>query len=81
MMLATDKQIDYLCSLAKKVEKIKVVNGKKKVIMAKLPDYIDWNVERHFGVTTKDASLRITTYREIIRNCNYTFYLCGIPQI
>ncbi len=41
-MLATDKQIKYLCSLADKVEKIKAINKSAKVIKANMPEYIDW---------------------------------------
>lgn len=35
-MLATDKQIKYLCALADKVEKIKAINKSAKVIKANL---------------------------------------------
>ena len=44
-MLATDKQIKYLCALADKVEKIKAINKSAKVIKANLPEYIDWAKE------------------------------------
>lgn len=54
-MLATDKQIKYLCALAAKVEKIKAINGPAKVIKATLPAYINWDSERKLGVTTLDA--------------------------
>ena len=65
-MLATDKQINYLCVLAKKVEKIKAINSKRNVITASLPEYIDWQRERHLGVTVQDVSLRISAYKNII---------------
>lgn len=80
-MLATDKQINYLCALAKKVEKIKAINSKRNVITASLPEYIDWQRERHLGVTVQDASLRISAYKNIICMSNATFVLCGISQI
>lgn len=80
-MLATNKQIDYLCVLAKKVEKIKKINSKKKVIAANLPEYIDWQCERKLGVTVQDASLRISAYKKIICMSNATFVLCGMSQI
>ena len=51
-MLATDKQIKYLCALADKVEKIKAINKSAKVIKANLPEYIDWAKERNKGVTS-----------------------------
>lgn len=46
-MLATDKQINYLCFLAKKVEKIKSIVIKEKVAIKNLPEYIDWTKERY----------------------------------
>ncbi len=80
-MLATDKQINYLCVLAKKVEKIKKMNINRNVIVANLPEYIDWQRERHLGVTVQDASIRISAYKNIIRMSNATFVLCGMSQI
>lgn len=80
-MLATDKQINYLCALAKKVEKIKAINSKRNVITASLPEYIDWQCERHLGVTMQDASLRISAYKNIICMSNVTFVLSGMSQI
>ena len=49
-MLATDKQINYLCKLANKIELIKNINKEKKAILVPLPNYIDWQEERHLGV-------------------------------
>ena len=80
-MLATDKQINYLCSLADKVEKIKAINVKEKVIVANLPEYIDWIKERRLGVTSIDASIRICAYKKLIRACNVTFILFGMKQV
>lgn len=51
-MLATDKQIKYLCALADKVEKIKAINKSAKVIKANLPEYIDWAKERMSEIIT-----------------------------
>lgn len=80
-MLATDKQINYLCFLANKVEKIKSIVIKEKVAIKNLPDYIDWTKERHLGVTSIDASIRICAYKKIIRACNTIFVLFGMKQI
>lgn len=80
-MLATDKQIKYLCALADKVEKIKSINKSAKVIKANLPEYIDWAKERNKGVTSLDASIRITAYKSIIFGCNNTFVLCNMKQV
>lgn len=81
LKLATDKQINYLCKLANKIELIKNINKEKKAILVPLPNYIDWQEERHLGVTVTDASVRIQAYKKIIRACNFTFLLCKIPQI
>lgn len=80
-MLATDKQIKYLCALADKVEKIKAINKSAKVTKANLPEYIDWAKERNKGVTSFDASIRITAYKSIIFGCNNTFVLCNMKQV
>ena len=80
-MLATDKQIKYLCALAAKVEKIKAINGTAKVIKATLPAYINWDSERKLGVTTLDASIRIKAYKQLICACNTTFALCKMAQV
>ena len=80
-MLATDKQIKYLCALADKVEKIKAINKSAKVIKANLPGYIDWSKERNKGVTSLDASIRIKAYKSIIFGCNNTFVLCNMKQV
>ena len=74
-MLATDKQINYLCILAQRVELIKQANPH-----ITLPDYINWQTERYKGVTTYDASKRIDAYRTIIRNVQLTRMLCNKPQ-
>lgn len=80
-MLATNEQIKYLCALADKVEKIKAINKSAKVIKANLPEYIDWAKERNKGVTSLDASIRITAYKSIIFGCNNTFILCNMKQV
>ena len=80
-MLATDKQIKYLCALADKVEKIKAINKSAKVIKSNLPGYIDWAKERNKGVTSLDASIRIKAYKSIILGCNNTFVLCNMKQV
>ena len=80
-MLATDKQIKYLCALADTVDKIKAINKSAKVIKANLPEYIDWAKERNKGVTSLDASIRIKAYKSIIFGCNNTFVLCNMKQV
>ena len=80
-MLATDKQIKYLCALADKVEKIKAINKSAKIIKANLHEYIDWAKERNKGVTSLDASIRIQAYKSIIFGCNNTFVLCNMKQV
>lgn len=72
-MLATDKQILYLCALANRVEKIKVINSKINAIK-NLPEYIDWHQERHMGVTTLDASIRIKAYKNLSLTATLFFH-------
>ncbi len=79
-MLATDKQINYLCALANRVEKIKIINSEINAIK-NLPAYIDWHQERHMGVTTFDASIRIKAYKKLIFNSNLVFSLFAMPQV
>lgn len=79
-MLATDKQINYLCALANRVEKIKVINRKINAIK-NLPEYIDWYQERHMGVTSLDASIRIKAYKKLIFNSNIVFSLFNLAQV
>lgn len=77
-MLATDKQIKYLQSLADKVERMHKTHPKA---VKSHPPYINWETERHKGVTTVDASIRIMAYKTIIRNMNLSFMLLGFPQM
>lgn len=49
-MLATDKQIKYLCALADKVEKIKAINKSAKVIKANLPQNQIVCINNHIAV-------------------------------
>lgn len=79
-MLATDKQINYLCALANRVEKIKVINSKINAIK-NFPEYIDWYQERHMGVTSLDASIRIKAYKKLIFNSNIVFSLFNMAQV
>ena len=62
-MQATDKQINYLCRLAERVERLKESHK------INVP-FINWQAERFKGVTTVDASTRIKAYRDIIFNAN-----------
>ena len=73
---ATDAQINYLCVLAQKVELIR----RKDPDLTKYPEYIDWQTERHKGVTVDDASLRIEAYRTILRNIQLLCMLLGKPK-
>ena len=79
-MLATDKQINYLCSLAKKVEKVRIANEKDKTIVVHFPNYIDWQSERHLGVTKDDANIRIRAYRDILMYAQVSYKLCGTSK-
>lgn len=79
-MLATEKQINYLCALANRVEKIKVINSKINAIK-NLPEYIDWHQECQLGVTTLDASIRIKAYKKLIFNSNIVFSLLKMVQV
>lgn len=58
---ASSKQIAYLQALADKVEEM------KKYHEIKCP-YIVWRHEK--GVTSLDASIRISAYKDIIFWCN-----------
>lgn len=48
--------------------------------LTKFPEYINWNTERHKGVTVEDASIRIDAYRTIMRNIQLLRMLQGKPQ-
>lgn len=69
-MQATDKQINYLCQLAERVERLKASH---KIDI----HFINWQTERYKGVTTVDASIRIKAYRDIIFNANLQSSLLG----
>lgn len=60
---------------------VNAINNSAKVIKANLPEYIDWAKERNKGVTSLDASIRITAYKSIIFGCNNTFVLCNMKQV
>ena len=77
-MKATDKQINYLQVLADKVERMHKAHP--DVVKVK-PTYINWHTERHKGVTTCDASVRIQAYKTIIRETNLALLLLGLPQM
>lgn len=77
-MLATDKQINYLQYLADKVERIRKKHPEAFDKVA--PPYVNWHKERHLGVTTIDASIRIDAYRTIVRGMNTICVLCNWPQ-
>lgn len=75
-MLATDKQIKYLTDLTNKVNKIIEIwpeCGVEKY-------YIDWRHERSMGMTTTDASIRISAFHSLIRGINMKRYLFNLPQ-
>ncbi len=77
-MLATDKQINYLQSLADKVERKRKEHPDAFDKVA--PQYINWHTERHKGVTVTDAAIRIDAYRNIIFGMNMSCELLGYPQ-
>ena len=55
----------------------------KKILgsdMPKYPEYIDWQTERHKGVTVDDASLMIEAYWTILRNIQLLCMLLGKPK-
>ena len=55
----------------------------KKILgsdLTKYPEYIDWQTERHKGVTVDDASLMIEAYRTILRNIQLLCMLLGKPK-
>lgn len=75
-MMATEKQIKYLTDLTNKVNKIIDIwpeCGVEKY-------YIDWRHERSMGMTTIDASIRISAFRNLIRGINIKRYLFNLPQ-
>lgn len=77
-MLATDKQINYLQSLADKVERKR--KEYPEAFNKVAPPYIDWHTERRKGVTVADAAVRIDAYKTIIRGMNMSCLLLGYPQ-
>lgn len=58
------------------MEKIKSIVIKEKVAIKNLPEYIDWTKERHLGVTSIDASIRICAYKK--NNPCMQYYFCLI---
>lgn len=77
-MLATNKQINYLQSLADKVERKRKEHPEAFDKVA--PTYIDWHKERCKGVTVADAAIRIDAYRNVILGMNMSCELLGYPQ-
>lgn len=81
-MLATDKQIEYLQALTQKVN----------FIYEKCPDCgitpdnalfyksVNWNHERSKGMTTIDASIKISAFRDLIRGINFRQLLMNRKQ-
>lgn len=82
-MLATDKQINYLCYLAEKAEKMRNYIDEKLpgAIKEKKCIFINWQTERYLGVTIEDASIRIKAYKNIIAGMNMTLALLGYKQL
>ena len=75
-MLATDKQIAYLQSLADRVE-----CAKRDGLFNIPTPYINWSEERKLGVTTTDASIRIKAYKELIAGINTGRMIMGYKQV
>lgn len=66
-MLATDKQINYLESLQKRVKRMNVAVPHR-----------NWRHERDvLGMTATDASARIDAYKRIIQGANLRALLLG----
>lgn len=76
MKLATDKQIKYLTDLTNKVNKI--VGLWPECGVEKYN--IDWRHERSMGMTTLDASLKITAFHSLIQGINMKRVLFNLPQ-
>ena len=75
-MLATDKQVKYLTDLTNKVNKIIEIwpeFGIEKY-------HTDWRHERSMGMTTIDASIRISAFHDLIIGINMKRYLFNLPQ-
>lgn len=79
-MLATDKQINYLCSLAKKVEKVRIANEKDKTIVAHFPNYIDWQSERHLGGLQKMMQTYESEHIEIFL-CLHKYHINSVEHL
>ena len=65
-MKATDKQVNYLTILTNKVNKIVDIWPECRIEKY----YIDWYKERELGMTTLDASLKISAFKSLIRGIN-----------
>lgn len=81
-MLATDKQISYLNSLTKKVNYIYSVFPGCDISEENALFYkgVNWNHERSKGMTTLDASLKISAFKDLIMWINTKRVLMNKPQ-
>lgn len=81
-MLATDKQISYLNSLTKKVNYIYSVFPECGISEENALFYngVNWNHERSKGMTTLDASLKISAFKDLIMWINTKRVLMNKPQ-
>lgn len=81
-MRATDKQIEYLEALTKKVCYIIDIwpdNG-INADMQKFYRTVSWRHEQRRGMTVTDASVKISTFRDLIFNLNFKRILFNLPQ-
>ncbi len=81
-MRATDKQIEYLEALTKKVCYIIDV-WSEHGISADMQEFyrtVSWRYERRRGMTVLDASKKIAAFRTIILNLNIKRSLFNLPQ-
>lgn len=73
-MRATDRQCEYLNSLAKRVERIRA----RYPGIADSPEPRDWFKERDLGMTADDASERICAYHSLIIGLRMKIDLLGL---
>lgn len=81
-MKATDKQIKYLTALTNKVKKI-IAEWSESGIDIDFQQWVrkvDWMHERSIGMTSVDASMKISAFRSLIQGVNMKRNLLGLKQ-
>ena len=81
-MLATTKQINYLNRLTNKVNYIYSIFPECGIPdeHAKFYRTVNWDNERKKGMTTMDASIKISAFKDLIRGINFKRYLMNQKQ-